>query len=157
MMPDICGSLEDPGPAHSRVRYIRWCKKWVEPKFTRPATSIVATMVFLSAEDCYQLRCSLIHSGRSDIEPTKVDVLQRCEFFDDTAGAHLNRVGRIEINGVVQPNYLQLKSDMFSLTMFDAADEWDAFVANDPLVQAEKSKLLVIHSKGTTIGGIRFG
>jgi hypothetical protein len=113
--------------------------------------------VFLSAEDCYQLRCSLIHSGSSEIDPSKQVVLQKFEFFDDTAGAHLTMYTGNFVNGVAQPNWLQLKADIFSQTMFDAADEWDASVASDTAIQAEKSKLLVIHSKGTTIGLIHFG
>lgn len=34
MMPDICGSLENPGPNKSRARYIAWYDKWALPKFT---------------------------------------------------------------------------------------------------------------------------
>lgn len=157
MIPDICTSLEDPGPGKSQARYIRWCKAWVEAKFTSPARPNRPAKVFVSAEDCFQLRCSLVHSGRSDIEPKKQNILQRFEFFDDSCGSHLNWVEGTVLNGVPQPNYLQLKVDKFSLTMFDAADEWDASVTGDQAIQAEKAKLLVIHSQGTSIGGIDFG
>src|SRR5215831_12861852 len=61
MIPDICGSLEDPGPGKSQRRYERWFKQWAEPKF-----------VNLSAEECYQLRCSMIHSGSAEIQILRV-------------------------------------------------------------------------------------
>jgi hypothetical protein len=95
--------------------------------------------VFISAEDCYQLRCSLIHSGQSHIDPAKIKDLHRFEFWDDTVTPHQNWVNE----------YLQLKASLFSQTMFEAADEWDAAKVSDADVQKEKAKLLVIYSKGT--------
>ena len=76
-LPDICGSIENPGPGKSRPRYENWCKKWLEPKYTSPAWwGVPQARVFLTARDCYQLRCSLIHSGSADIEEkSRVDVL----------------------------------------------------------------------------------
>src|ERR1035437_5070238 len=68
MLPDICASLEDPGPNKSQARYVRWFRKWVEPKYTSVTSD---RRVWISAEDCYQLRCSLIHSGSVDIDPNK--------------------------------------------------------------------------------------
>ena len=156
MMPDICASIEDPGPGKSRNCYVRWCKKWVEPKFSR-SLPVVGEMLFLSAEDCYQLRCSLIHSGTADVEESKRDTLHTCEFFDDTAASHLNRVSETIIGGVKQPNWLQLKASKFSETMFEAADEWDASVASDAVIQAEKEKLLIIHSRGVILHGVKIG
>lgn len=151
MIPDICASVEDPGPGKSQARYVRWCRQWVEPKFTghpggRPH-------VFVSAEDCYQLRCSLIHSGSAEIDPNKVRELKRFEFFDQTVGTHLNWFGKVTINGVECGNFLQLKAADFSETMFKAGDEWENAVANNAEIQQEKAKLLVIRSKGFAVGG----
>ncbi|MCA3396798.1 MAG: hypothetical protein INF85_14280, partial [Roseomonas sp.] len=78
MIPDICGSLEDPGTGKSQKRYERWFSKWAEPKFTHNGR------IFLSSSDCFQLRCSLIHSGSTEIDAKKRDVLERIEFFDDS-------------------------------------------------------------------------
>jgi hypothetical protein len=158
MMPDICGSLEDPGRGKSEARYVRWCKVWVEPKFTSETAPDGKPVVFISAEDCYQLRCSLIHSGQSYIDPSKIRDFNRFEFFDETVGAHLNRFQRVRVGGQDFGGFLQLKADRFSLTMFEAADEWDAAKANDADVQKEKAKLLVIRSKGFTVGrgGVTF-
>lgn len=152
-IPDICGSLEEPGTGKTAKRYIRWCRKWIEPKVTIGSSG--NERVFLSAEDCFQLRNSLIHSGTSEIMENKRTILDRMEFFE--SGPHLNWIEGNSVNGVMQPNFLQLRADMFSCMMFDAADEWDASVENDPRIQAEKAKLLVIHPAGTAIGGILFG
>jgi hypothetical protein len=62
-------------------------------------------------------------------------------------GIHIN-----QINDIVQ-----LEAATFSETIFIAADEWDLSVAGNAAIQAEKSKLLVIHPKGAVISGMKFG
>ncbi|MBZ9655039.1 hypothetical protein [Phyllobacterium lublinensis] len=159
MMPDICASLEDPGPGKSQKRYVRWCQQWLEPKLssTNPRTGEVRVLV--TAEDCYQIRCSLVHSGSADIDPRKAKDIGRFEFFDQTVGSHLNWIGSNTVNGVEQGGFLQLKADRFSLTIFDCADEWDASVVGDASIQKEKASLISIKSKGAILGGglIRIG
>lgn len=145
-LPDICGSLEDPGPNKSKKRYIAWCKANLEPRYTHLIGSPPRENTFLSAEECYRLRCSLIHSGTADMGATAIDRIERAEFFDETTGAHCN----------VTRNFLQLSASKFSRTMFDAVDDWDKSVAENALVQAEKSRLLIIHSSGAVIDGIKF-
>jgi hypothetical protein len=156
MMPDVCASLEDPGTGKVAKRYLKWCQKWVVPRFTSPATAHRPEKVWLSAEDCFQLRNSLIHSGSAEIEPSKRDVLDRIEFFDKTCGSHLGWVEGMIFNGVRQPNFLQLKADLFSEEMYKAAEEWDAAMVSNPSVQKEKAKLLVIRTKGAVISGVGF-
>jgi hypothetical protein len=156
MIPDICASLEDPGPGKSQKRYERWCKEWVEPKFTGPPQGSTPARVFISAEDCYQLRCSLIHSGSAEIAAGKQNVFSRFEFFDQSTGSHLTWYEDNILNGVKQPNFLQLKADRFSEELFKAATEWDAAMAGNASVQSEKSKLLVIRTKGDVAGGVKF-
>jgi hypothetical protein len=147
MLPDICGSIEDPGPGKSQARYEAWYKKWLEPTYK----------TFLTAADCFQLRCSYLHSGSTDVEEKQVVDIESLKFFDDTMKGHCNYVGGNSINGVLQQTYLQLNAAQFCRDVFDAVDKWDSSVANDKTVQAEKKKLLFIHSAGATIGGVKFG
>lgn len=151
MIPDICGSLVDPGPGRSKQRYVDWYTAWLLPKFTKEIGPSRERTVLISADDCYQLRCSLIHSGTAEIEAGRNSALDRFVFFDESAGAHLNdfQVGAT--------HFMQLKASAFANTVFDAADEWDKNVSNDTDIQAEKAKLLIIHKKGDTISGIKFG
>ncbi len=121
---------------------MRWCDKWLVPKYTSEYHN---KHVFLTAKDCYQLRCSLIHSGAADINPKKVENLTRIVFCSPTIGSHCNLVEDV----------LQLRADMFSSDMYDAVDGWDELVAKNVSVQSEKSKLLVIHEKEVKIGLVR--
>ena len=157
MLPDICGSIEDPGPGKSQKRYEAWYKKWVEPAYTQAAFRDRPAKISLTAADCFQLRCSLIHSGSAEVEQKKVVDIESFKFFDDTMKGHRNIVGGNSINGVLQPTFLQLSASQFCRDVFDAVDKWDTSVANDNPVQVEKKKLLFIHSAGATIGGVKFG
>lgn len=76
--------------------------------------------------------------------------------FDRTSSAHLNVFRNCVFNGE-KVNFVQLKADFFSEELFKAAEEWDAASAGDARIQAEKAKLLTIHSKGFSIGPIKFG
>jgi hypothetical protein len=117
----------------------KWFKEWAEPKFTRPVGGNVSAKTFISA-DCFQLRCSLIHSGSAEIAAKKRDILSRFVFFDQTTGMHLTWVEGMTVNGVRQENYLQLRADLFSEAMFEAADAWDTAKAGDANVEKEKAK-----------------
>jgi hypothetical protein len=137
MIPDICGSLEDPGPGKSQERYERWFKRWAEPKFSP---------TFVSAAECYQLRCSLIHSGSAEIQrfPSKF------VFFDDTSPSNVAQVtiSQVEPGGKVVPGKATvLRISYFCKTIYQAAEEWDTSVKDDAAVQAEKAKLLVIRRR----------
>jgi hypothetical protein len=156
-LPDICASLEDPGPGKSQKRYERWCRQWLQPKFTSPPGPFRSEpWVWITAEDVFQLRCSLIHSGRAEIEPSKRTGVDRFLFFDQSAKSHMMKFENCSLGGVTA-NLVQVKADLFSEEVFKAVDEWDASVAGDTKIQAEKAKLLFIHSGGALIHGIQFG
>ncbi len=122
-----------------------------------PPSGDMPARIYLAAADCFQLRCSLLHSGSVDVEQKKVVDIESFKFFDDTMKAHCNYVGGNLINGVLEPSYLRLSASQFCRDVFDAVDKWDMSVANDDAVQAEKKKLLFIHSAGVIIGGVKYG
>ena len=130
--------------------------RWALPKFTSKVGPSAVPIEFVSADDCYQLRCSLIHSGSAEIEKGKKSALDRFIFCDKSIGGHLNRFDDVVVNGE-KMSFLQLKADQFSETMFQAADEWDASVVNVANIQNEKKKLLVIRSAGFDIGNGAIG
>lgn len=84
MIPEICGSLEDPGPNKSKARYERWCKKWIEPLHMKMAKQGEIAEPFLPASECYQLRCRIIHSGSANVPAEKQLDIATFAFFDDS-------------------------------------------------------------------------
>jgi hypothetical protein len=150
MIPDICGSLEDPGTGKSQLRYKRWFNNWAASEFTKQING--KQEVFMTAEDCFQLRCSLIHSGSAEIEQGKGSWLDRFVFVGKDFGNHLFRFDNAVLNGV-KMSFLVLQADRFSESMYSAAENWDKAVVNDAKTQDEKKKLLVIRTEGFVIGG----
>jgi len=153
MIPDICGSLEDPGLGKVAKRYIKWAKEWLQPEFVGGPPD--HKQVYLSAENIFQARNSLLHSGSAEIEPSKRKDLDRFEFFSD--GPHLCMFSGCYHNGKKQPDFLQVNVGLFCETVYKQAEAWDAAMQQDEAVQREKENLLVIYPPGTTIRGICFG
>jgi hypothetical protein len=156
IIPDICGSLEDP-QGKSQSRYRQWCSQWIVPKYTAATADPITgkPFVWMTDQQIYQLRCSLIHSGADEIDPSKRTGIDRFYFFDRTRGNDIQRFENCTFNGVTA-NIICLSSADFCEKMFEAAEAWDASVAGDVSIQAEKDKLLFIHSKGAIIHGITF-
>jgi hypothetical protein len=154
-LPDICSSLEDPGPGKVFKRYVGWCRKYLEPKFTRDIGNPPKSMTFLSAEDCLHARNSIVHEGSPIVDNKKRVKIDRFEFFSD--GSHMNYVGDRTYNGIPQPRYLQLRVDLFCEAIFLAVSDWKTDVAGNAKIQNEMNKLLKINDPGTQIGEITWG
>src|SRR3990167_10578362 len=54
-IPDICGALESSDGFATDEKYKKWFDKHIAPKYNG----------FLTGEDCYYFRCSLLHQGSS--------------------------------------------------------------------------------------------
>jgi hypothetical protein len=155
ILPDICGALAYPGVGVTK-RYTDWCREWVQPKFTRGIHPIDGTpLILIRAEDVYQLRCSLLHQGTGEVALDRRTGIDRFLVFDHTTGAHLTVFWDCEVNGETA-NLIQLKADLFSEELFEAADEWNAASAGDVRIRSEQAELLVIRSKGARYGPLEF-
>jgi hypothetical protein len=51
-MPDVCATLEDPRAYSGYNEYCAWYNK-----------NLAQVFPFMSAEDCYSLRCGVVHQG----------------------------------------------------------------------------------------------
>ena len=52
-LPDICAALESPDGKTSRLKYETWYSTWVAGLYQT-----------LTADDCYNMRCGVLHQGR---------------------------------------------------------------------------------------------
>lgn len=137
-MPDICGRLETPeenvGP-----RYKRWFSQWLQDAFT------AGGRVFLGPEECYALRCSYFHEGRSNMENQRArKALENFRFvYPDEHGntMHLN------LNGAV----LNLQVDIFCRDVAAAVLAWDKAHCFNGGVLTRKMDLIAIKPIGMQI------
>ena len=75
-LPDICGKVEFPMESSSKKRYKKWFNKYAREQFTAVATKLpeesAVEYQWFRAEECYALRCAVLHSG--DYKPEKVEL-----------------------------------------------------------------------------------
>ncbi len=64
ILPDICGSIEYP-MEKSSSRYPKWFDKCVGDKYIANIDKVNHT--FMTGNDCYALRCALLHEGTSNV------------------------------------------------------------------------------------------
>lgn len=144
ILPEICASLEDPAGL-SKKRYLAWFNRWAVPIFTSNGR------LLLTADDCYQLRCSIIHSGSADLAAGKGANFSRVLFYDDSVMSNGNTLRIVHADGQVT-EHLQVRADWFCSRMIAVANIWDHQTASDPAIQREKAKLLSICSRGDVYG-----
>jgi hypothetical protein len=144
-LPDICGRMETPNEG-SNHRYARWFSKWVEPLYMME--SFGEKHVFLSGNDCYALRCSLLHEGGENIEEQRAkEALENFHFIEPPANG--NSIHKIQSN-----QSLLLQVDIFCNDIADAVDRWVASdTANTPEITDRMEGLLLIRDVS---GGLQF-
>lgn len=91
MLPDICGKAEYPEDGVGN-RYKKWFNKYFGDIEKSPIEEGIPTP-YLSGEVAYQLRCSVLHSGTTELELEKIK-LESCKidrFIINTDFANSNR------------------------------------------------------------------
>lgn len=141
-IPDICAALE-----HGETTGRRY-SDWFEANLQYDG--------FLSGNDCYALRCSVLHQGIDDISNQRMqEVLEHYVFLTD--GPHLNVFRDCVFNGV-KKSFLQLKTGDFCEDMCIASEKWLANNVDNEAIQERLSHTLEIHEPGYTyMGVVRFG
>ncbi len=142
-LPDICSALEHGKT--SGEKYADWFEQNL-PQYKG----------YLSGNDCYALRCALLHSGKDDIsDQRKQEVLEHYVFL--TKGAHCNLFKDCVFNGE-KKSFLQLNTQTFSKDMCKAVESWLVSVSTNSDIQKRLKGTIEIHEPGYSYKGlIRFG
>lgn len=135
LIPDICSNLEFP---HEQVgkRYERWVKKYLQDTYTSYIGPDKEKVVFMSTQDCYKLRCSLVHAGSGIISDKAMKSVHSKFHFvipNEKYCIHNNIIN----------NALQLEIGIFCRDMCNSLDEWLKDI--DDTTKERFSNLLVIH------------
>lgn len=136
VMPDICGKLAYPNVKHSGQRY----KKWFEAYLADINKCIIGEkeVVFLTANDCWALRCSIIHEGVDEITEEKAQKFLNKFYFTTI------RVHRILTNN----NVLTLNINFFCEEICEAVERWVEEVKGNIDIENRMRKILRIHEEG---------
>lgn len=144
-LPDICGRLENPS-SRSGARYINWFNQYMRPKYSRAVGADQRMHTFLSGEDCYALRCALLHQGEFDIESQSAQIaLSNFHFIFPPGNGntiHMNTYN----------STLQLQVDIFCREICEGVDVWLSDVSEDDEIMQRMSKLGSIHRDTEEVG-----
>jgi len=133
ILPDVCGALENP-QLKSKERYVAWFDRYAAPRFHQlPKINIP-----LTGEECYLLRCALLHAGTEEVSDTKLKtVLGRFHFFAPKrnwtfSGHHVRDI-------------IQLPVDRFCTDICEGVKQWAWEVLQQQKeVKARSEGLLII-------------
>ena len=112
-LPDICGKAEYPHEKSSKKRYVDWYQEniwYYEKNISTSESSELADLPYMSGELLYQLRCSFLHSGDTDIDVDQIyepqnkltrftlEIRESDDLLASSSSANLryNQVGEVE-------------------------------------------------------------
>jgi hypothetical protein len=129
--PDICAKLETPSSGISGPRYMAWFDRYLRSIYTIEIMG--RQTVFMTAGDCWALRCSLLHEGSDDIgEQRAKETLSRFRFT--TVGSHRIRIEQV----------LVLNVSLFCEEFCQAVESWSKDVASNRSVRDRIASMVEI-------------
>ena len=143
-MPDICARLESPDGKTNGPRFVSWFDRYMLTNYRVQIGRDPQPHTFLSGNDCYALRCAMLHEGTSDI------TTQRCrealgQFHFTIGSAHCNQINSI----------LQIDVPTFCREICSATEQWLIdFQSNHPDKVHRLAELLTIHTGPSSIGNL---
>lgn len=126
-IPDMCAALESDDGRTSATKYKAWFEKWAAHK-----------MSLMTAEDCYLLRCGLIHQGK--LGGLKGDVSQVVFPLPNPAFATL---ANCRSNDVYVYDIFSFCSDMIR-----SSDDWWQASKDNSMVLKNAQHVLKVHPTG---------
>jgi hypothetical protein len=132
-LPDICANVCSPNEGSQR-RYVQWYNQYMLSKYTSYIGPRKEEHVFLLGEDCYALRCALLHEGTHEItEQRAKQVLESFSFIVPPEG------GTVHMNQ--HNDSLQLQVDIFCRDICSSVHNW---LADNSFSNGEFNSFLTI-------------
>lgn len=131
-LPDLCASLEarpEARPDGQQARYKSWFNKNLKGK------------VGLSAEECWGLRCGVVHQGR--YKHKNIRAYQRVAFTFENVGVHCSVVETL--NG---EHIFSLHAPIFCAEIIESVRAWCALNSANLVVQRNIPNLVQIRPNG---------
>ena len=127
MLPDICAALESSNGKTSPMRYKNWYNKNLAAKYPN-----------LTTDDCYSLRCGVVHQGRLGHPNMQ---------YERVLFTVPNAQNNVFHNNIVN-NALNLDATIFCRDMIESALQWFYVAQNNSNVQANLLHLVQFRPQG---------
>jgi hypothetical protein len=132
-IPDICGAIEYPNEKGGK-RYREWFDQWC-----------AMLKSYLTAEDCYAIRCSYLHQGVDEFGGSSAIAarLTHIEFtVGQVAGGGWSLSYVPSSQGPEAKGAMRIPVEDFCRDMTTSADAWCRSRADDPRIAAALSRLI---------------
>jgi hypothetical protein len=141
-MPDICGKLQSP-LENSGKRYRAWFEKYLAANYVFDGPE--GPQMFMTAGDCWALRCALLHAGSDEINEQQAQK-QLSQFkFTTNPAAHMMKIESV----------LVLNVGRFCEEICTAAELWmNDMEGNLEVEERIKSMMVVEESVFSPIPGV---
>ena len=117
-LPDITSKLQCPNK-YTKDRYVKWFEDYMQEDYKHAVGFDSREVVFLTGEDFYALRCSLLHQGETEIINQKARKhLSNFVFLKPTKTPN----GTVHLNMI--DDLLQLQVDIFCKQIIEATQKW---------------------------------
>ncbi len=103
-LPDLCGAMDSNDGRASEKKFIKWFDEYVAPKYSG----------FVSGNDCYYFRCSLLHQGSSQHPKNTYDRVIFIEPSKTTNTFHNNVIN----------NALNIDLKIFCNDIVEGVEKW---------------------------------
>ena len=126
ILPDICGEIEY-GNANSKERYIKWFNEYLYKYYNNRGYNNQVN--FLLAENCYALRCSLLHQGITNIENQRSKQGSLSKIYFHTNNYYLGHCN-LDCDSI---EGLQLNVERFCFDVIKAVRTWLEAISQDDM------------------------
>lgn len=147
ILPDICGHLQY-GDLGSQTRYCKWFRANLGDKYCPES---FAPHAWLSPEDCYALRCAVVHQGSDELTDQRCrDILNEVVFASPDSdylgiSGHCTRLSNCDFYGGRFGETLVLKVADFCEDACEAVKGWCAAVMSDDRVTRRLEGLMRVY------------
>lgn len=134
-LPDICARLESDDGKTSPALFIKWFDRYLADRYRHRIGGNPIPHVFLSGQDCYALRCAMLHEGWADISTQRRrEALNKFHF--SAKCSHCNQFGTT----------LQLDVSRFCNDICEAVQNWHSdFKKNHADKMRRIADLVTVH------------
>jgi len=133
VIPDIGGAIDSDNRGTIQKRYATWFDKYVRPRY--------AGDLNLTGDECYYLRCSMLHQGKTKHDSDKIKVAFMS--FPQSNSAGIPLVRHNDLGVLVEPQ-------TFCNNMIYAAYNWLEVVHDDDRFKKNMKNFMTLYSLSFT-------
>ena len=130
-IPDICGALESNNGQAQKSKYTSWFDRYIGPQYQG----------FLTADDCYSFRNSILHQGSSQPQHPRASTYSRILFVEPGAYS-----GTLHSN--VLEDALNIDVGIFCDDILTGAERWLAQVEGTQPYETNYDRFLKRYQNG---------